>query len=123
MAPIILALRVNAGVAIHFRCRGLENFGAQAFGQPQHVDGAMHAGLGGLDRVVLVMDGGGWAGQIIDLIGFNIERKCYVVADYLKLMMIEHTLDIAACAGEKNFDAGKIGAPLYPALPPMPAEK
>jgi hypothetical protein len=49
---------------------------------------------------VLVVDGGGGTGQIIDLIGFDIERKSHIVPDHLEAMMIEHALDIAPCAGE-----------------------
>jgi hypothetical protein len=101
----------------------LKDFGAQAFGQAQHIDGAMNAGLGGLDWIVLVVDGGGGTGQIIDLIGFDIERKSHIVPDHLETVMIEHALDVAPCAGEIIVDANDVGTLLEQALAKMRAEK
>ncbi len=55
MTPIVFGLGVNSGVAIDLACRSLENWNPQPFGQPQHVDGAMHTGFGRLDRVILIL--------------------------------------------------------------------
>ena len=81
---------MHAGIAVDLGGRGLKNLGAQPFGQPQHVDGAVHAGLGRLHRIVLIMDRRGGAGQIVDLIDLDIERKCHVVADQFEAMVVEH---------------------------------
>ena len=65
-----------------------------ALGEAEHVDGAVHAGLGRLHRIVLVVDGGGGAGQVVDLVGLKVERKRHVMPDDFKTMMIEHALDV-----------------------------
>ena len=49
--PVLLALRMHLRIAVNLRCRGLEDLGLAAFGQAEHVDGAMHAGLRRLDRI------------------------------------------------------------------------
>ena len=123
VAPIILGLRMHVGIAVDFGGRGLENFGAQALGQSQHVDGAVDAGLGGLHRIVLIMDRRGRTGQIVDLIHLDIERKRHVVAHQLEAVVIDHAIDVAACAGEKIIDADDVGAVLEQALAKMRAEK
>src|SRR3569833_789067 len=53
LAPIGFDLGMDFGIAIHFRCAGLQNSGLHPLGQSQHVDRAMHAGLGGLDGIRL----------------------------------------------------------------------
>ena len=55
----------------------------------------MHAGLGGLDRVELVMHRRGGAREIVDLVDFDVERKSHVVAHQLKAGIAGKMLDIA----------------------------
>ena len=71
VAPIVLGLRMDVGVAVDFRGRGLEDLGLHPLGEAQHVDGAVHAGLGRLHRIVLVVDGRSRAGQIVDLVDLD----------------------------------------------------
>lgn len=52
-----LRLRVDLWVAIHLAGRGLEDLRLGSLGEPEHVDSAVDAGLGGLHRVELVVDG------------------------------------------------------------------
>jgi hypothetical protein len=47
-------------------------------------DRAEHAGLGRLNRIMLVMNGRGWAREIVNLIDFDIERKPCIVAHQLE---------------------------------------
>jgi hypothetical protein len=56
----------------------------------------MHAGLGRLDRIVLVMDRRRRASEIVDLIDLDIERECHIVPNQLEILAIEKMLDIAA---------------------------
>ena len=65
----------------------------------------MNAGLGGLHRVVLVVNRRGGAGQIVDLVDLDIERKRHVVAQQLEAMVIEDAVDIAPRAGEEIIGA------------------
>src|SRR5262245_56244249 len=123
VTPVILALRMDTGITVNLGGRGLQDFGAQALRQSQHVDGAVHTGLGRLHRIVLIMNGGGGAGQVVDLIGLEIERKRHIVPDNLKAMMIEHALDVTTCPGEIIIDADDIGALLEQTLAEVRAEK
>src|SRR6516162_1631118 len=56
VAPIVFCLRVNRGVSIYLGRGGLQDLSLHAFGQTQHVDGAVDAGLGRLYRVELVVN-------------------------------------------------------------------
>ena len=63
-----LRLRVDLWVAIDLAGGGLEDLGLGALGQAEHVDGAVDAGLGGLRRVKLVVNGRCRARQVVDLV-------------------------------------------------------
>ena len=101
MAPVAFRLGMDLGIAVHFRSGSLKNHGPGALGQPEHVDGAVHARLDGLHRIVLVMHGRGGAGQIVDLVHFHIQRKGHVMPEKLKARVPPQRLHIAARAGEK----------------------
>jgi hypothetical protein len=82
----------------------------RALGQPEHVDGAMHAGLGGLHRVVLVMHGRGRAGQIEDAVDFHIKRKGNVVPHQFEVGVIEQVRNVLLAAGKEVVDAQHVMA-------------
>jgi hypothetical protein len=63
-----------------------------------------------LHRIVLVVNGRGRAGEIVDLIDFDVERERYIVANQLKPMVIEQMIDVASRAGEEVIDAYDDGA-------------
>ena len=65
----------------------------------------MHAGLGRLHRIVLVMHRRGRAGQIVDLVDLHIERKGHVVPHQLEAWVVEQMRDVGASAGEEIVDA------------------
>jgi hypothetical protein len=87
-APIGLGLRVQLGVAVDLRGRCLEDFGPHAFGEPQHVDGAVHAGFGGLHGVMLIVNWRGRTGEIVNFVNLDIERERHVVAHQFEARMI-----------------------------------
>src|SRR5450759_3124124 len=84
VAPIVFGLRVNDRVTVDLRRGGLQNLCLYALGQPEHVDGSVYAGLGHLHGIELVVDWRGGAGEIINLVDFNIEREAHLVAQKLK---------------------------------------
>ena len=92
-------------IAIHLAGRGLEDPRIQPLRQAQHVDGAMHAGLGGLHRVVLVVDRRGRAGEVVDLVDFHIQREGHVVAHELEARVVDDRLQVVARAGIEIVDA------------------
>ena len=53
----------------------------------------------------------------------HIERKCHVVANDFKPMVVKHALDVAPCTSEIIIDADDIGALFDQALAEMRAEK
>ena len=81
VAPVALGLRMLLGIAVDLAGRGQQDARAHALGQPQHVDRAHHAGLDGLDRIVLVVHRRGRAGEMKDAIDFEQDRLDDVVAD------------------------------------------
>ena len=103
--PIVFRLGMNGRIAIDLGRGSLENSAFQPFGKAQHVDGAVHAGLGGLHRIALIVDRRGRAGQIVDLVDLDIERKGDVVAEQLEAIVTEDAIEIAPRAGEEIVDA------------------
>ena len=77
----------------------------QALREAEHVDGAVHAGLGRLHGIVLVVNGGGGAREIVDLIDLDIEREGHVVTHQLETRIAERCSDVVAAAGEEIVDA------------------
>ena len=77
----------------------------QALRQPEHVDGAMHGRLGRLHGIMLVMDRGGGAGEVVDFVDFDVERKGDVVPNELEARVRVQVFNIAFCASEEIIDA------------------
>ena len=123
VAPVVFDLRMNIGIAIDFRCRRLQNFRPDPLGQAQHVDRAVHAGLGGLHRIALIMNGRRGARQIVDLVDLHVEREGHVVADQFETLVVQQMLDIAARAAEEIIDADDVGALRKQPLAKVRAEK
>ena len=96
---------MNRGVAIDFAGRRLEDLAAEPLSEPQHVNRSVDRGLGRLHWVVLVVDRRCRAGQIVDLVDLNIERKCYVMSYKFEVRQALKMRDIAFGAGEKVVDA------------------
>jgi hypothetical protein len=83
----------------------------------------MHAGLGGLHRIVLVVHRRGRAGQVVDRVHFHIEREGHIVAHQLEVGVIEQRRDVVLGAGEEVIDTDHIMAIGQQALAQMRAEK
>ena len=101
VAPIILGLRMDRGVAIYFAGRGLENADSKALGEAEQVDRAMDRRLGRLDGIVLVMDRRGGTGEVVDFVDFDEQREGDVVAHQLEFRVGEEVRDIGLVAGEE----------------------
>ena len=105
MAPIILGLRMDVGIAVDFAGRGLEDLAAEALGQAEHVDRAVDRGLGRLHRIVLVVDRRGRAGEIEDLVDLDEQRESDVVAQELEPRLRVEVGEIVLGPGEQIVDA------------------
>ena len=54
----------------------------------------MNGGLRRLDRVTLVVNRARRAGQVVDLIDFDVEGECHVVPDHLEARISEQVGDV-----------------------------
>jgi hypothetical protein len=88
----------------------LEDLGLHPLGQAEHVDGAVHAGLGGLHRVELIVDRGCRAGQVVDLVDLDIERKGHVVAHQLEVRAFQQMGDVVLGPGEEVVETNHVVA-------------
>ena len=100
VAAIILALGVLVGVAVDLGRGRLQDLGARALGEPQHVDRPQHARLRGLDRIVLVLARARRTGEVVDLVYLDIHRKGHVVAQRLEVGAADQVGDVALAARE-----------------------
>src|SRR5688500_987073 len=105
VAPVVLRLRVDQRIAVNFRRRRLKDARAHAFGEAEHVDGAHDVGLYCFDRVVLIMDRGRRAREVIDLVHLEKDRQRDVVPDQFEVWIVEEMQDVLAPAGEKVIEA------------------
>ena len=110
ISPILFTLRMHLGIAVDFRCRGLENFGTHALGQTEHIDCAMNRCLGGLNRVKLIVYWAGWTRQIENLIDFYKQRKRHIVAHHFKSRVAQKVGNICASPSEEIIHAQDIGS-------------
>ena len=104
VAPIVLGLRMNAGIAVYFGGRGLEDFSSQSFSQSQHIDRAVDAGFGGLHGIVLIVDRRCGTRQIVNFVHFDIQRKGNIVPDHLEIFMVKELFDISTDASKEIVD-------------------
>ena len=103
-APIGLRLGVDLRITIDLTGGCLEDLGLDAFGQAQHVDGAMDTGLRGLYRVKLVMNGRCRPGQVVDLVHLHVEGIGDIMTHELEMMVVEQRHYIVPCSSEKVVD-------------------
>ena len=54
---------------------------------------------------MLVVDWASWAGQVVDLVNFNVKWQSHIMSDKLKLRMVQKVFNITFAACEKVIDA------------------
>lgn len=82
---LVLMLGVNLGVTVNLGSGRDQEPSLGPLGQSEHVHGTHERGLDGLDGVVLVVRGGGGAGQVVDLVDLDEEGLDDVVPDHLEV--------------------------------------
>jgi len=108
VAPVAFDLGMDRGIAVHFTRRGLEDTGAGALGEAEHVDGAVYARLGCLDGIVLIVGRAGRAGEVEYAVHFDIIRKGDVVADELEIRVSHEVGDVPLLAGKEVVKADDV---------------
>ena len=110
---------MHRGIAVNFAGGRLEDLGANPLRQPQHVDCADNAGFGRLHRVVLIMYGGGGAGQVEYLVHLDIERKGNVVPQRLEMRISQQVSYVVLAPGKVVVHAKHVVAVAQQALTQM----
>jgi hypothetical protein len=59
---------------------------------------------------MLIMNGRGWTGEIVNLIDLDIERERHVMAEHFELRVPEKMRDVALCACVKIIKADDVMA-------------
>jgi len=72
ISQVSFGLGVNFRITIDFRSGGLQKTGVMFLGQTKHVDHPFGIGFDGADRVVLVVDRGSGAGQVVYLVDWLV---------------------------------------------------
>jgi hypothetical protein len=99
IAPVGFGLGMYSWVPIHLTGGCLEDASAAATREAKHIDRTVDTDLRRLHRIKLVMNGAGRAGEIENLVDFNIERMGHVVTHHLEISVVEKMSNIAACSG------------------------
>ena len=101
IAPIGFGLGMLRGIAIDFAGGSLQDRNLDALGQAEHVDGAHDRNLGGLHRIMLIMNGRGRTGQIVNGIDLHEKRKADIVTHELETRMVVQMGNIGFGTGEQ----------------------
>ena len=103
--PIRFRLRMHFGIAVYLARRRLHDPRSHSFCEAQHVDRTVHARLRRLHGVVLVVHRRSGAGQIVDLVDFDVERKRHIVPHYLEVRLSNEMRDVVLRSREEIVDA------------------
>ena len=79
----------------------MEDACASSLGETEHIDRSHHRGLHRLDGIELVVNGGGGAGEVINLIDFELYGVDHIVAEELEQWVIEEVADVLDSASEE----------------------
>ena len=99
-APVPLGLGMNLRIAIHLTGAGQKQPRSHPPRQAQHVVGAKKAGLGRFDRVELIVNRRGRAGQMPDPVDLQLDRLDDIVTDELEAGMANPARDVGLTPGE-----------------------
>ena len=89
ISPVRFSLGMNGGITVYFRCRGLKNSGPKSFGQAQHIDRAVDIDLGGLHRIILIVNRRSRTGQVINFVHFQIKGKGNIMSNQLEVGILQ----------------------------------
>jgi hypothetical protein len=114
---------VDLRIAVHLAGRGLQDPRLQALGQPEHVDRAVHAGLGRLHRIELVVDRRRGAGEVVDPVDLHVQREGDVMPHQFEVGIAQQVGDVLLAAGIEVVNAQHVVAVAQQALAQVRAEE
>ena len=95
-------------IAIDLAGGGLQNLGAAALRESEHVDCAVNAGLRGLDWIVLIVNRRCRTRQIVDLVNLDVEWECDVMPEKLEILVLRKVKDVSSATRVKVIDADHV---------------
>ena len=96
MTPIRFRLGVHLRISIHLARRGPQDRRLTSLSKAEHVYRPVDTGLNRSHRVVLIVDGRCRAGEVEDLINFNVKRERDVVAYQLEFRLPDKMRDVSS---------------------------
>ena len=108
VSPVLLGLRMDMGVPVHFRGRCLKNPCPYPFCESQHVDGAHDACFDGFDRIVLVMNRRCRTCQVINSVDLKQYRLGNVVTNQFESGIAEQRENVPLIPGKEIVEAQNI---------------
>src|SRR5262249_43727498 len=121
VAPVALGLRMLLRIAIDLARGRLKDARIEPLGETEHVDGAKHARLDRVNRIVLIVHRARRAGEVVDLVDLDVDRKHDIVPHKLEMRMIQQMRDVAAPAGDETVETDDLVSTLEKALADMRA--
>ena len=83
----------------------------------------MNRRFGGLNRIMLVLNRGRWASEIINFVDLNIQRKRDIVTDELETGVLVQVLNVAFAACKEVINADYLVSFLKKSINEMRPEK
>lgn len=100
------------GVPIHLTRTGEQKPCPNSLGKSQHIKSTHHIGLNGLDWVILIMNRGGRAGQVVDLIDLQQNRLNDVMPNELEPRVPKMVHQIILPPGKEIINHNHVVAPV-----------
>jgi len=88
---------MNGRIAVDLAGGCLKDLAIESLREAEHVNSTMNRRLRCLNRVVLIVDGRCWAGQVKDLIYLNVKWKRDIMSHEFKMRMTMQMLYVALC--------------------------
>ncbi len=110
-------------IAVDLTGAGQQQPGSHPTGQAKHVVSAQKTGLGRLDRIELIVNRGGWTGQVPDPVHLQLDRLGDIVSQQLEARMSDPALNVALAAREVVVEADHLLTSLHQPVNQMGAQK
>ena len=110
VTPGCFCLGVNLRVTVNFACAGLKNSGAASFCKTEHVNNTHNRGFHGFNGVVLVVNGGGWASEVVYLVNLSEVFEGNVMANEFKPVVADEVSYVVFRACKEVIEANNIVA-------------
>ena len=105
ITPVALFLGMLKRIAVDFACGSLENFCIFTLCKSKHLHRTKHVCADRLHRIMLIVDGRGGAGEIVDLIHFKIQRLAHISFAHFEVRIFKKGREILSSSSKKIIEA------------------